>query len=68
MNLLRRLRRLRRALRLPPRQVFEIPALPDPEPLTVDQWLALQDTETDTYPAYRIAQLAELAQLEETNA
>ncbi|WP_280304925.1 hypothetical protein [Nocardia neocaledoniensis] len=65
MNLLRR---LRKALRLPPRQVFEIPALPDPEPLTVDQWLALQDAKTDTYPVYRFAQLAELAQLEETNA
>lgn len=65
MNLLRR---IRRALRLPPRQVFEIPALPDPEPLTVDQWLALQDATTGTYPAYRLTQLAELAQLEETNA
>lgn len=65
MNLLRR---LRRALRLPPRQVFEIPALPNPERLSADQWDQTQNYDTTTYPVYRIAQLAELAQLEETHA
>nr|WTA71284.1 hypothetical protein OHB51_35405 [Micromonospora sp. NBC_00855] len=62
------LRRIRQVLRLPARQVFVVPVLPEPEPLTVDQWLAVQDAETATYPVYRHTQLAELAQLEETRA
>ncbi|MFI7527523.1 hypothetical protein [Nocardia salmonicida] len=61
------LRRLRKVLRLPARQVFVVPVLPEPNPLTVDEWLALQDAETATYPVYRHAQLAELADLEETS-
>lgn len=63
------LRQLRALLRLRPRQVFEVPQLPDPEPLTAEQWDALQDYDTATYPAYRHTQLAQLATtLEDTNA
>lgn len=59
---------IRRALRLQPRQVFEVPPLPAPATLTAEEWAATQDYATGTYPAYQLAQLAELAQLEETNA
>lgn len=55
------LRRIRRALRLPPRQVFEVPPLPDPAPLTADELAAIQDYTTATYPAYRLIELDQLA-------
>lgn len=63
MNLLRR---LPCALHLRPRQVFEVPTLPAPVPLTGEEWTQQQQYETATYPAYRLAQLAELADHEET--
>lgn len=63
------LRHLRDLLRLRPRQVFEVPQLPDPDPITDKDWDALQDYPTATYPAYRLTQLAELAAtLEDTSA